>query len=62
MNDIDIYQKIDCLKKRIDGYYHANEECIRIAEQKCNLDSIKYFKALNFSLEQVKEFIKEFGL
>lgn len=62
MNEIDIYKKIDLLKEKIDGYYHVNEECISVAEQKCNLDSIKYFNTLNFSLDTVKGFMKEFGL
>ena len=62
MNEIGIYEKIDLLKEKIDGYYHANEECISVAEQKCNLDSIKYFKELNFSLDTVKGFMEEICL
>lgn len=62
MCEIDIYKKIELLKEKIDGYYHANEECISVAEQKNNWESVKYFQGLNFSLDMVKGFIEDIGL
>ena len=62
MCEISTVEKVELLKEKIDGYYCANEECIKVAEQKHNLESIKYFQALNFSLDMVRGFMKDIEL